>query len=387
MTAELQDTIGLDGQEPFTQIDSDILRCGRLPKAVRPTPTQVQLYGILKSYAYHGTCFPGIKRLADDLGIDERNILRHIKRLEQLDFIVVTRSQKISKGEKGRKLAVNHYIVRRSMPQRLRAMLTAPAAISPDSDGIISMDTDDSITTPELGTDGVITTNTDASVTTSTDAAITTVPTLASAEEYEIKNKKLNNITNNNPTTEDSCCCGWAEPDLPVEVHERYHQALSRLRDLYQLPPARRPTPTTASMLKEMARTCTSAQIGTIFDAADAEKDRCAGRPPNQQYLRTTMQNVLAGTSPPARQRDIPHKPGERPKSRWQADVITVQDIIAGRATKPGSKVSEENRSDEPVVSQQPANGGEAASGLRRAEGRSISYRDIVSGRASPPQH
>ena len=149
-----------------------------------------------------------------------------------------------------------------------------------------------------------------------------------------IKTRNIDQINNNNPT-EDSCDCGWAEPDMPVEVHERYHQAEARLRELYQLPAARHSTATTASMLKHLTRACTSAQLGIIFDAAGAEKDRSSGRPPNQQHLRTTMNNLLAGTSPPARQRDISRghtttPPSERSKSRWQADVITVQDIIAG---------------------------------------------------------
>ncbi len=159
-------------------------------------------------------------------------------------------------------------------------------------------------------------------------------------------------------------------------VHRCISQSLGQKRDGSNLP--------LRDVLGELAHECSSEQIERIFDAADGEQDRCGGRAPNQQYLRSTMANVVAGSRAPSQRVDISRErtspPRARPASRWQADIVQVSDIIAGRVRRPGqpSAPTTEEVSHEPEVPQIQA-------AAHPPSGGSVSYRDIVAGRVRPP--
>ena len=61
----------------FTQVPNFLLKSKKLSSGDKIT------FAMLLSYAWQNDfCFPGQQRLADDLGLDERSVRRHLKSLE-----------------------------------------------------------------------------------------------------------------------------------------------------------------------------------------------------------------------------------------------------------------------------------------------------------------
>ncbi|MBV9862785.1 MAG: helix-turn-helix domain-containing protein [Alphaproteobacteria bacterium] len=81
----------LKGADPatakgFTQVPNFILRSPKLSAGDKIT------FAMLLSYAWHDdSCFPGQARLAQDLGLDERSVRRHLKSLETYDLLAIRR--------------------------------------------------------------------------------------------------------------------------------------------------------------------------------------------------------------------------------------------------------------------------------------------------------
>jgi DNA-binding transcriptional ArsR family regulator len=61
----------------FTQVPNFVLKSNKLSSGDKIT------FAMLLSYAWQNDfCFPGQQRLANDLGLDERSVRRHLKSLE-----------------------------------------------------------------------------------------------------------------------------------------------------------------------------------------------------------------------------------------------------------------------------------------------------------------
>jgi len=70
----------------FTQVPNFLLRSRKL------SPGDKMAFAMLLSYAWQNDyCFPGQARLALDLGIDERNVRRHLKSLEAHGLLAIQR--------------------------------------------------------------------------------------------------------------------------------------------------------------------------------------------------------------------------------------------------------------------------------------------------------
>jgi len=78
-TLQIRDKVLRPG---FTQIPNQVLRDGRL------APGDKILYALLLSYAWQQSfCYPGQKRLADDMNCDSRTIRRHLAALEEVGLV------------------------------------------------------------------------------------------------------------------------------------------------------------------------------------------------------------------------------------------------------------------------------------------------------------
>ena len=72
--------------EGFTQVPNFILKSKKLSAG-----DKLALAMIL-SYMWHNDyCFPGQATLADDMGIDERSVRRHLKALQEAGLLKITR--------------------------------------------------------------------------------------------------------------------------------------------------------------------------------------------------------------------------------------------------------------------------------------------------------
>jgi DNA-binding transcriptional ArsR family regulator len=70
----------------FTQVPNFLLRSRKLSTGDKMT------YAMLLSYAWHNNfCFPGQVTLGKDLGIDERNVRRHLKSLSEHGLLTIRR--------------------------------------------------------------------------------------------------------------------------------------------------------------------------------------------------------------------------------------------------------------------------------------------------------
>jgi DNA-binding MarR family transcriptional regulator len=70
----------------FTQVPNFLLRSSKL------SPGDKLAFAMLLSYAWqHDYCFPGQKRLGEDMGLDERNVRRHLKSLEAHGLLTIQR--------------------------------------------------------------------------------------------------------------------------------------------------------------------------------------------------------------------------------------------------------------------------------------------------------
>jgi DNA-binding transcriptional ArsR family regulator len=70
----------------FTQVPNFLLKSRKLSAGDRMT------FAMLLSYAWQNDyCFPGQARLGMDLGIDERNVRRHLKSLEAHGLLAIQR--------------------------------------------------------------------------------------------------------------------------------------------------------------------------------------------------------------------------------------------------------------------------------------------------------
>ena len=70
----------------FTQVPNFLLRSKNLSAGDKMT------LAMLLSYAWHHDyCFPGQQRLAEDLGLDERSVRRHLKALEANSLLTIKR--------------------------------------------------------------------------------------------------------------------------------------------------------------------------------------------------------------------------------------------------------------------------------------------------------
>lgn len=57
----------------------------------RVSASMLRLYAHLKSYAFRGDCFPGVRRLALEWGVNQKTIMRNVKELSDIDLIDVVR--------------------------------------------------------------------------------------------------------------------------------------------------------------------------------------------------------------------------------------------------------------------------------------------------------
>jgi DNA-binding transcriptional ArsR family regulator len=70
----------------FTQVPNFLLKSKKLSAGDKMT------FAMLLSYAWQNDyCFPGQMRLGEDLGIDERNVRRHLKSLAANDLLTIRR--------------------------------------------------------------------------------------------------------------------------------------------------------------------------------------------------------------------------------------------------------------------------------------------------------
>jgi DNA-binding transcriptional ArsR family regulator len=70
----------------FTQVPNFLLRSKKLSGGDKMT------FAMLLSYAWQNDyCYPGQRRLGEDLGIDERNVRRHLKSLETNGLLAIER--------------------------------------------------------------------------------------------------------------------------------------------------------------------------------------------------------------------------------------------------------------------------------------------------------
>src|SRR5205809_7970012 len=73
-------------REGFTQVPNFLLKSKKLSSGDKMT------FAMLLSYAWQNDfCFPGQKRLADDLGLDERSVRRHLKALQAHGLLAIQR--------------------------------------------------------------------------------------------------------------------------------------------------------------------------------------------------------------------------------------------------------------------------------------------------------
>src|ERR1700730_6683236 len=70
----------------FTQVPNFLLKSKKLSSGDK------MAFAMLLSYAWQNDfCFPGQRRLGEDLGIDERNVRRHLKSLETIGLLAIQR--------------------------------------------------------------------------------------------------------------------------------------------------------------------------------------------------------------------------------------------------------------------------------------------------------
>jgi DNA-binding MarR family transcriptional regulator len=70
----------------FTQVPNFVLKSNKL------SPGDKLAFAMLLSYAWQNDfCFPGQKRLGEDMGLDERNVRRHLKSLETHGLLSIQR--------------------------------------------------------------------------------------------------------------------------------------------------------------------------------------------------------------------------------------------------------------------------------------------------------
>lgn len=70
----------------FTQVPNFLLKSKKLSAGDKMT------FAMLLSYAWQNdSCFPGQVRLAQDLGLHERNVRRHLKSLEAIGLLAIQR--------------------------------------------------------------------------------------------------------------------------------------------------------------------------------------------------------------------------------------------------------------------------------------------------------
>jgi DNA-binding transcriptional ArsR family regulator len=70
----------------FTQVPNFLLKSKKLSSGDK------MAFAMLLSYAWQNDfCFPGQQRLGEDLGIDERNVRRHLKSLEAIGLLAIQR--------------------------------------------------------------------------------------------------------------------------------------------------------------------------------------------------------------------------------------------------------------------------------------------------------
>lgn len=70
----------------FTQVPNFLLRSNKLSSGDKLA------FAMLLSYAWQNDyCFPGQKRLGEDMGLDERNVRRHLKSLEANGLLSIKR--------------------------------------------------------------------------------------------------------------------------------------------------------------------------------------------------------------------------------------------------------------------------------------------------------
>src|SRR4029077_9451955 len=68
----------------FTQVPNFLLRSTKLSAGDKMT------FAMLLSYAWQNDyCFPGQRRLAEDLGLDERSVRRHLKALQTNGLLAI----------------------------------------------------------------------------------------------------------------------------------------------------------------------------------------------------------------------------------------------------------------------------------------------------------
>ena len=73
-------------QKGFTQVPNFLLKSKKLSSGDK------MAFAMLLSYAWQNDfCFPGQQRLAEDLGLDERSVRRHLKSLEAIGLLAIQR--------------------------------------------------------------------------------------------------------------------------------------------------------------------------------------------------------------------------------------------------------------------------------------------------------
>ncbi len=73
-------------RQGFTQVPNFILKSKKLTAGDKMTFAMLLSYAWQKDY-----CFPGQRALGDDLGMDERNVRRHLKSLEESGLMKIKR--------------------------------------------------------------------------------------------------------------------------------------------------------------------------------------------------------------------------------------------------------------------------------------------------------
>lgn len=70
----------------FTQVPNFLLKSKKLSSGDK------MAFAMLLSYAWQNDfCFPGQLRLAEDMGLDERSVRRHLKSLEAIGLLAIQR--------------------------------------------------------------------------------------------------------------------------------------------------------------------------------------------------------------------------------------------------------------------------------------------------------